>query len=189
VGSSIALEAFTRLYRIANEIAVTHETEVRTASFIDFLQRERASPLLESLTQHALELRRQLADRLQKLERVWKYEEKSFMNTMITHSFSCYDVVSVLQEMKNVWNNLKSTEGKLAAISKVCSCLRMKQSESWYNKSVIILTLHAHYRAIEAKLLKQRETLNLLYNRLNKLYEYEIIRKPECIEYAKLALR
>jgi hypothetical protein len=188
VESSIALEAFKRLWHIANEIAAIHETEVKITASTD-LSCKGAGSLPVRLTQHGLDIRRQLAEKLKKLERSWKDEENSFEATMFLYDFSCYDIISVVQEMKVIWNELKSVENKLAVISKICSYLRTKQNESWYRNSIIIYTLYAYYWAIEAKLLKQKETLSSLYSHLNKLYEYEMIRRPECIEYVKRALR
>lgn len=186
--SSIALEAFKRLWHIANEIAAIRETEVKITAFTD-LSCKGTGSLPVRLTQHGLDIRKQLTEKLKKLEIIWKDEKDSFEATMFLYYFSCYDIVNVVQEMKVIWNELKSVESKLAVISKICSYLRTKQNENWYRNSIIYYTLYAYYWAIEAKLLKQKETLSSLYSCLNKLYEYEVVRRPECIEYVKRALR
>ena len=183
MGSSTPLETFERLWRIANEIAAIRETEVKIAAFTD-LSCRRAGLLPEMLTRHGLELRRQLAEKLQKLEKEWGKQVDSFINMMLSYDFNnCYVLASVVQEMKAVRNELESTKGKLTVISMISSYLRAKQNESWYSNSIITQRLLGLYRAIEARLLKRKEILDSLFDRLRKLCEYWIICNPGCIEY------
>jgi len=108
----------------------------------------------------------------------------SFINTMLSYDFNnCHVLASVLKEMKATRNELESTKGKLTVISMISSYLRAKQNESWYSNSIITQRLLGLYRAIEARLLKRKEILDSLSDRLRKLCEYWIICNPGCIEY------
>ena len=181
--SSIALETFNRLWRIASEITAIHETEVKIRAFID-LPRRGVDSLGLRLSHLGLELHNQLSEKRKLLEKTWEKEVGLFESIIRFYDVNCNDIASIANELKTISNELKSIENILSVISKICTSLKLELNQ---RSNEFIYVLLVYYRAIEARYLKQKEILNQKYDRLRKLLE--VIFKPECEEYVKYVLR
>lgn len=177
------LRVFKNLWSLADEITRVHRTEAKIAALVEFL-RNSGCPLALKLAQHATGIHERLSERLQRLEDSWRKEESRFEDVMAFYDFDCYDVYSVVREVKTADEELRKVRRELAAISKVCSALRSIPAEK---RSAVFSILLMYYQSVEAMLFKKRKMLQTLHSRLYMLYEN--IFKPECEELVRRALR
>jgi hypothetical protein len=183
VGSSVVLRVFKRLWSLADEISSVYSTGVKIYSAAGLLH-SNSSPLAVKLAQHASSVHGQLLSRLQRLEAAWRKEESNFEALIAFYDFECYDVYSVVREMRVVEREMRDVRRVLEAVSKVSSALRQVPAEK---RCALLSALLVYYGGLEARLSRRAHALGSLYRSLYRLYEN--IFKPECAEYVKHALR
>jgi hypothetical protein len=183
VESSVVLRVFKRLWSLADEISSVYGTGVKIYSAAGLLHSDK-NPLAVKLAQHASSIHGQLLSRLQRLEAAWREEESNFETLMAFYDFECYDVYSVVREMRVVEREMRDARRVLEAVSKASSALRQVPAEK---RSALLSALLVYYGGLEARLSRRVHALESLYRSLYRLYEN--IFKPECAEYIKHALR